>query len=418
MTEKRSPSLFVRLQRPAIVFALVASSALTLRGSSAEHRALLSSDLLAHQAKGTKAKARVIVRGTDAELDAIAFRHKLQIVRRLDGAAVFFANSEEVSRLAADGGVNLLSGDAEVRTSMSVSVKATGADQTWSGSSGLLGIGSIEGVTGAGIGVAVVDSGISPHAALANKVVANVSFVTGDSSVLDAFGHGTHVAGIIAGSNVASAVTPLYKGGIAPGVRLVNVRVLGANGTGLTSDVIAGIEWTINNRAKYNIRVMNLSLGHPVFESCVTDLLCQKVQKAVDNGIVVVASAGNSGKSADGRTVLGSITVPGNSPVALTVGALNTWGTAGRSDDSVTTYSSRGPTRYDNIVKPDLAAPGNKIISLEAPGAFLAGMYPFLHQAGTGSNAYMQLSGTSMAAPMVSGGVALLLQGRPTLSAA
>src|SRR6188474_2172616 len=226
MIEKRSPSLFARLHRPAIVIALVASSALTLRGSSAEHRALLSSDLFAHQAKRTKAKARVIVRGTDAELDALAYRHKLQIVRRLEGAAVLFANSDEVSRLASDHGVNLLSGDAEVRTSMSVSVKSTGADQTWAGTSGLLGIGSIAGVTGQGIGVAVVDSGISPHNALANKVVANISFVTGDSSVLDAFGHGTHVAGIIAGTgSVASSVTPLYTGGIAPGVKLVNVRV-------------------------------------------------------------------------------------------------------------------------------------------------------------------------------------------------
>ena len=359
----------------------------------------------------------MIVRGTDAELDALAYRHKLQMVRRLEGAAVLFANSDEVSRLAADAGVDLLSGDSEVRTSMSVSVKSTGADQTWSGSSGLLGLGSISGVTGQGIGVAVVDSGISPHSALANKVVANVSFVTGDSSVLDAFGHGTHVAGIIAGTgSVAASVTPLYTGGIAPGVKLINVRVLGANGTGLTSDVIAGIDWAINNRAKYNIRVINLSLGHPVFESSTTDPLCVEVQKAVDAGIVVVSSAGNSGKSVDGRMVLGSITSPGNSPVALTVGALNTWGTVSRSDDSVTTYSSRGPTRYDRVVKPDLAAPGNKVISLQAAGSFLPGMYPFLHKAGSGTNAYMQLSGTSMAAPMVSGGVALLLQGMPSLS--
>jgi subtilisin family serine protease len=420
MTEKRSPSLFARLQRPAIVLAFVTSSALGLRGSAAEHHALLSSDLFAHQAKHTTFKARVIIPGTDAELDALAYRHKLQIVRRLEGAVVLYANSAELEKLAADASVDHLSGDAEVRTSMSVSNKATAADQVWAGKPGLLlGIGSISGVTGAGIVVAVVDSGISPHSALANKVVANVSFVTGDPAVTDAFGHGTHVAGIIAGSgSVASSVTPLYTGGIAPGVKLVNVRVLGANGTGLTSDVIAGINWAISNRTKYNIRVINLSLGHPVFERSSTDPLCVVVQKAVNAGIVVVASAGNSGKSPDGRTVLGSVTSPGNTPGALTVGALNTWGTIARSDDSVTTYSSRGPTRYDNLVKPDVAAPGNKIISLQAAGSYLPATYPFLHKAGTGNNSYMQLSGTSMAAPMVSGAVALLLQGTPSMSAA
>jgi serine protease AprX len=419
MIEKRTPSLFASLQRPAIVLSLVAASALGLHGSTAEHHALLSSDLFAHQAKQTTFKARVIVHGTDAQLDDLAYRHKLQIVRRLEGAAVLYANSAEVAKLAADAGVDHLSGDSPVRTSMSVSNQSTGANQAWGGTWGLLGIGSVAGVTGQGIGVAVVDSGISPHKALANKIVANVSFVTGDPSVLDAFGHGTHVAGIIAGTGGAAAyVTPLYTGGIAPGVKLINVRVLGANGTGLTSDVIAGIDWAINNRANYNIRIINLSLGHPVFEPSATDPLCVEVQKAVNAGIVVVVSAGNAGKSSDGRTVLGSVTSPGNSPVALTVGALNTWGTVSRDDDSVTTYSSRGPTRYDHIVKPDVAAPGNKIISLQAPGAFLPATYTFLHKAGSGSNAYMQLSGTSMAAPMVSGGVALLLQGSPNLSAA
>ena len=214
------PLAFRTPPAPAIVLALVASSALTLRGSSAEHRALLSNDLFAHQAKRTRFNARVIVHGTDAELDALAYRHKLQILRRLEGAAVLFANSDELSALPPTAASIMLSGDAEVRPSMSVSIKSTAADQTWAGSAGLLGIGAIAGVTGKGIGVAVIDSGISPHTALANKVVANVSFVTGDPRCTDAFGHGTHVAGIIAGTaRRGHDVTPLYNGGIAPGAQ-------------------------------------------------------------------------------------------------------------------------------------------------------------------------------------------------------
>jgi len=192
--------------------------------------------------------------------------------------------------------------------------------------------------------------------------------------------------------------------------------VLGADGTGLTSDAIAGIEWVIANKSKYNIRVINLSLGHPVTEPAATDPLCEAVAEAVQAGIVVVVAAGNAGKTDDGRMILGGITSPGNSPLALTVGALNTFGTVKRNDDAVASYSSRGPTRFDLAVKPDVAAPGNKITSLQANGSYLPTFYPGLHVAGNGNNAYMTLSGTSMAAPMVSGGVALLLQGTPGLS--
>ena len=274
-------------------------------------------------------------------------------------------------------------------------------------------------MNGQGIGVAVIDSGVSPHPALTGDLAASVSLVTGDSSVADAFGHGTHIAGIITGSGAAAArVTPLYTGGIAPGAHVVNVRVLGADGVGLTSDVIAGIDWAIANRARFNIRVINLSVGHPVTEPAATDPLCEAVSRAVSAGIVVVAAAGNSGKTADGTPILGGITSPGNSPYAITVGALNTWQTVPRQDDSLTTYSSRGPTRYDLAVKPDVLAPGNKIVSLEADDSYLAENYAFLHRAGTGSNAYMQLSGTSMAAGVVSGGIALLLQAHPSLTPA
>ena len=211
-------------------------------------------------------------------------------MRRLPGAAVLLANSSEITALAADAAVDYLSGDTPVGAWMSVSNQATGADQARAGLSP--GSGNIAGVNGQGVTVAVLDSGINTqHAALAGKVIASVSMVTGDSSTADAYGHGTHVAGIIAGS--ATITTPLYNGGIAPGAQLVNVRVLNAAGGGLTSDVIAGIEWVLSNQSRFNIRVINLSLGHPVYESCATDPLCQEVQKAFNAGIVIVTAAGN-----------------------------------------------------------------------------------------------------------------------------
>ena len=399
---------FPRLQL-CVAAALVAASALTLRGSNAEHRAHLSDDLVRHVARHATSRARVIVEGSDATIDALAKRHNVPIVRRFAGGAVIAANADELKRVAGDFSVNHLSGDLPVRNAMAISNGALVADQTRAGSPGLLGLLGIPGVSGSGATVAVVDSGIANHSALTGKVVASVSFVTGDSSTNDEYGHGTHVAGIIAGTNTKT--TSLYTGGIAPGAKLVNVRVLGDDGSGYTSDVIAGINWVIDNKSKYNIKVMNLSLGHPVTESCTTDPLCQAVGRAYAAGIVVVAAAGNNGRAADGRVILGGILSPGNSPFAITVAATTTQGTVPRGDDAVTTYSSRGPAAYDFTVKPDVAAPGNKIVSLEAYNSYLSKYYSALHKAGSGTNAYMQLSGTSMAAPMISGAAALLLSG-------
>ena len=406
-----------RLLKVAVILALIAAS--TFAAGAQRHRAALSSDLLDFESRRAPGRARVIVRGSQEEIASVAARHGVAIVRWLSDSAVLLATSLQVSQLAADAALEHLSGDVPVAPFMSVSNSSSAADQTRDGTPGvLLGLGAIEGVTGKGVTVAVLDTGIASHTALSKKVIANVSFVAGDSSTSDAHGHGTHIAGIIAGNgSAAKDVTPLYTGGVAPGVRLVNVRVLGKTGVGWTSDVIAGIEWAIANRDRYGIRIINLSLGHPVTEPSITDPLCLAVLKATQAGITVIASAGNSGRASTGAPILGGITSPGNSPHAITVGAVNTKATVIRSDDVVATYSSRGPTRYEFVVKPDIVAPGNKVVSLEPSSSTLVKSYPFLHVAGKGTNAYMHLSGTSMSAAMVSGGAALLMEADPDITA-
>ena len=393
-----------------IVGPLVNNLLLPLVGS------LLSTDLLQLVVNGDDRPVRAIVRGDVTAIQAAAQRDGIPVLRVLSGLVVVEATPSALDALQNVEGVLSISLDNLVTPAMSISDRALAADQARAGSGGLLG--SLLGtpsVNGKGIGVAVVDSGIAGHSALSGKVVASVNYATGETGTNDAYGHGTHIAGIIAGT-ISYGPTSLYKNGIAPGAHLVNVRVLNRQGVGYTSDVIAGIQWVLDNRVKYSIRVMNLSLGHPIQTPCALDPLCLAAEDAVAKGLVVVASAGNSGKDAEGNPVLGSISTPGNAPGVITVGALNTWGTVGRDDDTVATYSSRGPTRYDMMLKPDVVAPGNKIVSLEAQGSYLSKTYPSLHVAGSGFNAYSMMSGTSMAAAMVSGGAALLLQSTPSLT--
>ena len=377
---------------------------------------LLSTDLLQLVVSGDDRPVRAIVRGDVNAIQTAAARDGIPVLRVLSGLVVVEAKPSALAALQNVAGVLSISLDNLVRPTMTVSDRAMAADQARAGSGGLLGaLLGTPAVNGKGIGVAVVDSGIATHAALSGKVVASVNYATGESTTTDAYGHGTHIAGIIAGS-ISYGPTSLYKNGVAPGAHLVNVRVLNRAGVGYTSDVIAGIQWVLANRTKYAIRVMNLSLGHPIQQPCAFDPLCLAAEDAAARGLVVVASAGNSGKDAEGRPVIGSVSTPGNAPGVITVGALNTWNTVSRGDDTVATYSSRGPTRYDMVLKPDAVAPGNKIVSLEAAGSYLSTQYPSLHVAGSGTNAYSMMSGTSMAAAMVSGGAALLLQSTPSLT--
>jgi serine protease AprX len=267
------------------------------------------------------------------------------------------------------------------------------------------------GVTGAGVTVAVIDSGVKPHTDLpASRIKAFVDFVNGRTTAYDDYGHGTHVAGIVAGSGAASN---RQYAGVAPNASIVALKVLDASGSGKTSDVIAALEWVLANHARYGIRVVNLSLGHPIYESATTDPLVQLVEQLSQRGIVVVASAGNSGKNALGQTVYGSVMSPANAQGAIAVGAADTAYTLARRDDTVASFSSRGPSRFDSYIKPDVLAPGYHIASLIATGSTLAMKYPS-YQIGS---SYFRLNGTSQAAPVVAGAAALLLQANPTLSA-
>ena len=219
----------------------------------------------------------------------------------------------------------------------------------------------------------------------------------------DAYGHGTHIAGLIAGSGSSGGS---YLG-VAPGARLIGLRVLDGTGQGRTSDVIRAIDFATASKAALGIDVINLSLGHPIYESAATDPMVQAVERAVRAGIVVVASAGNWGEDPATHVVgYAGVTSPGNAPSALTVGAFTTADTVARGDDRAAAYSSRGPTWYDGFAKPDLVAPGTKLGSVSTSSSALYVGYPSLRI----DTKHIKLSGTSMAAGVTSGVVALVIE--------
>ena len=284
------------------------------------------------------------------------------------------------------------------------------------------------GYTGAGVGVAVIDSGITSHDDLGasatsksgQRVTAFVDFVNNRSAKYDDWGHGTHVAGIIAGSGYH---TYGARAGVAPRANIIALKALDREGKGRISDIIAALDWAVAHRAQYNIRVINMSLGAGVYESYHTDPLTLAAKRAVDAGIVVVAASGNLGKAHNGQPQYGAVSAPANAPWVLTVGASSTQGTVDRRDDKMALYSSRGPTMIDFAAKPDLVAPGTGTVSLAAanslffltkPTFLVSGLRGLL--GGVLAAPYLTLSGTSMSTPVVAGTVALMLEANPNLT--
>jgi serine protease AprX len=274
-------------------------------------------------------------------------------------------------------------------------------------------------VTGAGIGVALIDSGITPVAGLTDgtRIVngPDLSLESQTSSLRsrDTFGHGTHMAGIIAGQDASVKLSSIKPGefvGIAPDATLINVKVAAADGSVDVSQVIAGIDWVVTHRNDpgLNIKVLNLSFGTDSLQDPKYDPLSSAVEAAWRKGIVVVVAAGNSGTTA---TRLG---MPAMNPYVLAVGGADQAGSIVPVDDTVGTFSSRGSTARHA----DLVAPGASVVSLRDPGSYIDTKYPagLVPASIDPTQRFFRGSGTSQAAAVVSGAAALLLQQRPNLT--
>ena len=366
---------------------------------------------LRRRAASPRQMARVIVQTTDfASLDALIQALGGRTGRRLAGIEAVVAEVPDVAlaELAEAPIVENISTDRRLHGTLERTGLSIGA--RW--------VTETLGIDGAGIGVAIIDSGVArAHDDLgANRVVQFVDFVDFQSQPHDGYGHGTHVAGIVAGNGYDSGGA---RRGVAPGAHLIVLRALDAQGDGFISNAIAAIDYAIEQRAVYNIRVINLSVAAGVYESFRTDPLTLAARRAVDAGIVVVTAAGNHGRNDKGEPQAGGITSPGNAPWVLTVGAANHHGTLDRQDDSVAAFSSLGPSRFDLAQKPDIVAPGVGMESLAEAGSTLFETRPAARIWGsvaTPSQPYLSLSGTSMAAPVVSATVALMLQANPALT--
>src|SRR5688572_8762761 len=263
---------------------------------------------------------------------------------------------------------------------------------------------SRQGTTGRGVTVAILDSGVAPDPDLGNRILASVNFADG-RVMRDPGGHGTHVAGIVAGNGARSDGEFV---GIAPQANIIDVRVLDSRGAGRISSVVRGIEWVVSHSSVYNIRVMNLSLGAPVTVSYRIDPLSAAVEIAWQRGIVVVAASGNSGPQRD------TVVSPGIDPYVITVGATDDLGTEARGDDVLAFFSAWGTA--ESNAKPDLVAPGRRIVSLRAVGSMLDTLFSDRVVTAANGATYIRMTGTSMSTPIVSGAVALLLEERPDLT--
>ncbi len=334
-------------------------------------------------------------------------------------AVVCTLPTSALQSLASNPNVTYISPDRMLAARLDYTATAVNASSAWKAN-----------LKGTGVGIALIDSGIDATndlktLGLLPRIVYTQDFTGGDGT--DEYGHGTHVAGIAGANGISSNCPGCNRSlvGMAPNASFINLRVLNASGQGSDSWLLAAIGQAIRLKNLYNIRVINLSLGRPVYESYQLDPICKAVEAAWKAGIVVVVAAGNDGRdNSVGNDGYGTIESPGNDPYVITVGAMKAMGTYTRTDDLVASYSSKGPSAIDHVVKPDIVAPGNHLVSLLAPYSTLAAepanQVPLSYYQASGSTQpstqFLMLNGTSMATPVVSGVVADILQQQPSLT--
>jgi serine protease AprX len=355
-----------------------------------------------------------VVPGHRAEMRAALEKHgdRIKADHPLLDALSVELHTSDVNDLANHPWVLEVSLDALVSSS-AAAAPAKGLSTTSSGTLretlGLPRIATSTTLTGSsGVGVAIIDSGIAPSSDFNGRITGFWDFTRGGIPVapFDDYGHGTHVAGLIGSSGAASN----YEfQGIAPEVRLVGLKVLDANGQGKTSDVIRAIEFVVANKSKLNVQIINLSLGHPILAPASQDPLVQAVERATQAGLIVVTAAGNNGQKKNGQVGYTGITSPGNAPSAITVGAAITNNTVVRGDDTVADFSSRGPTWFDGIAKPNVVAPGYQLAGDTSLSSTLFNLLPSGRVKTKNGADFLSLSGTSMATAVTSGVVALVV---------
>jgi serine protease AprX len=264
-----------------------------------------------------------------------------------------------------------------------------------------------QGGSGRAVTVAVLDSGVNPDIDLGTRVVAHVGFAGAfNAQAPDGGGHGTHIAGTIAGDGTRSAGQYI---GMAPKANIVDVQVLDSKGDGRLSSILRGIEWVLAHQYQFNIRVLNMSFGAPASGSYKYDPVAAAVEIAWRRGIVVVTAAGNLGPQS------GTVETPGIDPYIITVGSTDDVGTLTLTDDALAWFSSWG-TPTDSTLRPDVIAPGRRVVSIRVPGSTLDQLMPDHVVTAMNGSTYFRLTGTSMATAVVSGEVALMLEHQSALT--